>query len=241
MAVRPKRDQQGNPYPGSHGVSRRVLVTGAAGFIGSHVVEALLSRGDQVVGMDNFDPYYDVGQKRTNLAEVTAAPGSNRFYFVEGDIRNRDLVNSIFASRNLDAVIHLAAMAGVRASIEQPDVYVDVNVSGTLNLLEAARVHGLGNFVFASTSSVYGNSVKLPFQEDMPADRQLSPYAATKRAAASRPYCWSLFRRSRSWLAERRGSWRSLNSARTPRPPMRTSVRHANYLVMPPRSPPWRA
>jgi UDP-glucuronate 4-epimerase len=164
-------------------VSRRVLVTGAAGFIGSHVAEALLSRGDQVIGLDNFDAYYDVSQKRANLAEVTAAPGANRFYFVEGDIRNRDLVNSIFASRNLDAVIHLAAMAGVRASIEQPDVYVDVNVSGTLNLLEAARVHGLGNFVFASTSSVYGNSVKLPFQEDMPADRQLSPYAATKRAA----------------------------------------------------------
>jgi len=169
--------------PRSKRVGRRFLVTGAAGFIGSHVVEALLSRGDRVVGLDNFDPYYDVSQKKTNLAEAARALGAECFLFVEGDIRNRDLLHSIFSARKIDVVIHLAAMAGVRASIEHPHVYLDVNVTGTLNLLDAARTHGLSNFVFASTSSVYGNSVKLPFQEDMAADRQLSPYATTKRAA----------------------------------------------------------
>lgn len=160
----------------------KVLVTGAAGFIGSHTVEALLARGDEVVGLDNIDPFYDVVQKRANLAEVRNSHEAGRFTFIEGDIRDQQLVAKIFSDRKPDVVIHLAAMAGVRASIEQPQLYFDVNVNGTLNLLEAARRRGLHQFVFASTSSVYGNSVRLPFHEDMPADRQLSPYAVTKRA-----------------------------------------------------------
>ena len=163
-------------------MSKKVLVTGAAGFIGSHTVEALLARGDEVIGIDNLDPYYDVSQKRANLAEIGSASGAGRFSFIEGDIRDQELVRRIFSERGLDVVIHLGAMAGVRASIEQPQLYFDVNIGGTLNLLEAARIIGLRQFVFASTSSVYGNSVRLPFHEDMPADRQLSPYAVTKRA-----------------------------------------------------------
>ncbi len=163
-------------------MSQKVLVTGAAGFIGSHTVEALLARGDEVIGIDNLDPYYDISQKRTNLAEIEASSGAQRFSFIEGDIRDHELVRRIFSEGKLDVVIHLAAMAGVRASIEQPQLYIDVNMGGTLNLLESARTHGLRHFVFASTSSVYGNSVRLPFHEDMPADRQLSPYAVTKRA-----------------------------------------------------------
>ncbi len=163
-------------------MSKNVLVTGAAGFIGSHTVEALLARGDDVIGIDNLDPYYDVAQKRANLAEIDASSDARRYSFIEGDIRDEKLVRRIFSERKLDVVIHLAAMAGVRASIEQPQLYFDVNMGGTLNLLEAARICGLGHFVFASTSSVYGNSVRLPFHEDMPADRQLSPYAVTKRA-----------------------------------------------------------
>ncbi len=163
-------------------MSKKVLVTGAAGFIGSHTVEALLARGDEVVGLDNLDPYYDVSQKRANLAEIESASEARRFSFFEGDIRDEELVRRIFSEHKLEVVIHLAAMAGVRASIEQPQLYFDVNMGGTLNLLEAARISGLRHFVFASTSSVYGNSVRLPFHEDMPADRQLSPYAVTKRA-----------------------------------------------------------
>jgi UDP-glucuronate 4-epimerase len=163
-------------------LSKKVLVTGAAGFIGSHTVEALLARGDEVVGIDNLDPYYDVSQKRANLAEIQCAPQARHFSFIEGDIRNDELVRCAFSEHKFEVAIHLAAMAGVRASIEQPQLYVDVNMNGTLNLLEAARVIGLKHFVFASTSSVYGNSVRLPFHEDMPADRQLSPYAVTKRA-----------------------------------------------------------
>jgi len=163
-------------------VRKTVVVTGAAGFIGSHTVEALLARGDEVVGLDNLDPYYDVAQKRSNIAEIQNSPVAQRFTFIEGDLRDQKLVTELFSRRKPDVVIHLAAMAGVRASIEQPHLYFDVNVNGTLNLLEAARVHGLRHFVFASTSSVYGNSVRLPFHEDMAADRQLSPYAVTKRA-----------------------------------------------------------
>ena len=151
-------------------MSKNVLVTGAAGFIGSHTVEALLARGDEVIAIDNLDPYYDVAQKRANLAEIEVAADGRRYSFIEGDIRDEKLIRRIFSEHKLDVVIHLAAMAGVRASIEQPQLYFDVNMGGTLNLLEAARTCGLGHFVFASTSSVYGNSVRLPFHEDMPAD-----------------------------------------------------------------------
>ena len=163
-------------------MSKRVLVTGAAGFIGSHTVEALLARGDEVVGIDNLDPYYDVAQKRANLAEIQNSPKPHRFSFIELDIRDQALVRKLFEQTSPEVVIHLAAMAGVRASIEQPHLFFDVNIGGTLNLLDAARTRGLGHFVFASTSSVYGNSVRLPFHEDMPADRQLSPLATADTA-----------------------------------------------------------
>jgi UDP-glucuronate 4-epimerase len=158
------------------------LVTGAAGFIGSHVVEALLSRGDEVVGLDNFDPYYDPARKRANLAEVAAHPQASRFRFVEGSITDRQLLQGLFGDFAPERVVHLAAMAGVRASMEQPHRYFETNLTGTLNLLEVARPTR-SPLVMASTSSVYGNCERLPFREEEAADRPLAPYAASKRAA----------------------------------------------------------
>lgn len=163
-------------------MAKRYLVTGAAGFIGSHTAEALLARGDQVVGIDNLNDYYDPARKRRNLEEVRAATGG-RLDFRELDIRDADAIHALFAGKQYDAVIHLAAMAGVRASMDQPQLYLDVNLGGTLNLLEASRHHPPGNFVFASTSSAYGNTTTVPFVETDNADRPLAPYPATKRAA----------------------------------------------------------
>ncbi len=165
-------------------MSKTLLVTGAAGFIGSHVAEALLARGDAVVGLDSLDDYYSPERKRANLAAVRAAKSaSERFTWVQGDIRDRTLIGALFAERRFDAVIHLAALAGVRASAEKPALYFDVNLMGTLHLLDAAKVNRVGNFVFASTSSVYGNTQRIPFQEMDPCDRPLAPYPASKRAA----------------------------------------------------------
>ncbi len=161
----------------------RILVTGAAGFIGSHTVAALLTRGDQVTGLDSFHPYYDPERKRANVREIAVeAPGLG-FELVEGDVRDRALLTRLFAEQRFDAVVHLAAMAGVRASVADPVTYYDVNLGGTLALLDAAREHGCRRFVFASTSSVYGATTRLPFREDDPADRPLAPYPASKRAA----------------------------------------------------------
>jgi UDP-glucuronate 4-epimerase len=162
-------------------LSSRILVTGAAGFIGSHVSSVLLARGDEVIGLDNFDPYYSLARKRDNVEEVRAGPGGSRFSLIQGDIRDRALVERLFA-KGFDAVAHLAGLAGVRTSVERPHDYVDVNVGGTLNLLEAARRSRAKNLVMVSTSSAYGNATP-PFVEDHPADRPLAPYAATKRAA----------------------------------------------------------
>jgi len=162
-------------------LSARILVTGAAGFIGSHVSALLLARGDEVVGLDSFDAYYAPARKRQNVDDVRAGPGGGRFTLVEGDIRDRTLLDRIF-TRGIDAVAHLAGLAGVRASVERPQDYVDVNVMGTVNVLEAARRGGAKNFVLVSTSSAYGNAPP-PFVETHPADRPLAPYAATKRAA----------------------------------------------------------
>ncbi len=159
----------------------RILVTGAAGFVGSHVSAVLLARGDEVIGLDNFDDYYSPVRKRANIDEVRAGPGGDRFILVEGDIRNSDLLTGLLASK-IDAVVHLAGLAGVRASVERPQAYVDVNVGGTLTVLEAARCAQVKNVVLASTSSAYGNASP-PFVENDPADRPLAPYAATKRAA----------------------------------------------------------
>lgn len=164
-------------------MSKTFLVTGAAGFIGSHVAELLLARGDTVVGLDNFNSYYDPQRKRTNVQEVQqSVDGAANWKFVEGDVRDRELLQRLFEEYSFDAIIHLAAMAGVRASVEDPHLYYEVNVTGSLNLLEAARKHAIGNFVFASTSSVYGNTEQIPFVETDPCDRPLAPYAASKRA-----------------------------------------------------------
>jgi UDP-glucuronate 4-epimerase len=154
------------------------LVTGAAGFIGSHVCEALLSNGWSVVGLDSFDAFYDPAVKHGNIAGCLDAA---RFRLVEGDIRDAGCVETAMAG-SIDVVVHLAARAGVRPSIEQPLLYQDVNVRGTGVLLEAARTHGVGRFVFASSSSVYGDNKKVPFCESDNVDYPISPYAATKKA-----------------------------------------------------------
>lgn len=166
-----------------------VLVTGAAGFIGSHTAVRLLQRGESVVGLDNLNDYYSPERKRQNLAEVAReARSGGQFQFVEGDVRDRPLLEQLFRDHPFSAVIHLAAMAGVRVSVENPWLYYDVNLTGTLNLLEAVRTQpGSGaahaNFVLASTSSAYGRTEVLPFIETDAADRPLAPYAASKRAA----------------------------------------------------------
>jgi len=159
-------------------------VTGAAGFIGSHTAAGLLERGDKVVGLDNLNDYYDPARKRANLAELAGLPGAREaFTFVEGDIRDRALVRELFAQHRFTAVAHLAAMAGVRISVDDPWLYYDVNLTGTLNLLDATREHGKPNFVFAGTSSAYGNTTQVPFLETDSADRPLAPYPASKRSA----------------------------------------------------------
>jgi UDP-glucuronate 4-epimerase len=154
----------------------RILVTGGAGFIGSHVCEHLLARGDEVTVLDNFNPSYDPAIKRANAAELAGAR------LVEGDIRDQALVARLFGEGRFDAVVHLAAMAGVRPSLADPLLYSDVNVRGTQILLrELERRPGV-RFVFASSSSVYGANDKVPFREDDDIHRPISPYAATKRA-----------------------------------------------------------
>jgi UDP-glucuronate 4-epimerase len=161
-------------------VDRPVLVTGAAGFIGSHLTRHLLERGHRVIGLDNFDAYYDPAWKRRNLAESLATPGS--FEFFEGDIRDAALLQRLFSEHDIGSVAHLAALAGVRTSVDSPARYYDVNVMGSLQLLEFAQRHGQPHFVFASTSSVYGRTTRVPFVEDDSADRPLAPYPASKRA-----------------------------------------------------------
>jgi UDP-glucuronate 4-epimerase len=156
----------------------KIIVTGAAGFIGSHLCERLLREGLSVVGIDNFDNFYDPKIKRDN---IKACLQNKRFRLLEADIRDADAMN-IAAGEGADVVVHLAARAGVRPSIEQPELYADVNINGTLILLEAARKHGIGKFIFGSTSSVYGNNKKVPFSEDDNVDYPISPYAATKKA-----------------------------------------------------------
>ncbi len=155
------------------------LVTGAAGFIGSHVAESLAATGRRVVGLDNLDAYYDPAIKRRNLGHLQACP---EFEFVEGDIRDEPLVARIFESERVDEVVHLAARAGVRPSLEQPALYADVNVRGTTVLLEAARKAACRAFVLASSSSAYGARRDPPFKETDPPAPAQSPYAATKQA-----------------------------------------------------------
>lgn len=156
----------------------KVLVTGAAGFIGSHVAQQLLARGDEVVALDNFAPNYSRARKEANLAEFADQP---RCEFVHADIRDAGYMRDLFSRHRFDRVMHLAAMGNVRYSIEHAPEYVDVNVTGTLNLLEAARLSSVRYFCFASTSSVYGNA-DVPFVETAPVARPLAPYPATKIA-----------------------------------------------------------
>jgi UDP-glucuronate 4-epimerase len=169
---------------------RRILVTGGAGFIGSHTADELLSRGASVTILDNFNDYYDPARKRKNVEEVRREkPADAELEVVEGDLRDRELVRRLVGN-GFDAIVHLAAMAGVRASVENPWLYYDVNLTGTLNLLEAARESGKPNFVFAGTSSAYGGTKIIPFIETDPSDRPLAPYPASKRAAEMLGYSY---------------------------------------------------
>lgn len=158
---------------------KKVLVTGAAGFIGSHVVEALLARGDRVVGIDNLDPFYPTAIKRRNLEVALAHPD---YRWVECDIRKASEVAQALGHESFDAVIHLAARAGVRPSLRDPAGYCDTNVRGTALLLDVVGHRRVGHVVFASSSSVYGARATPPFRESDDADDPVSPYAATKRA-----------------------------------------------------------
>ncbi len=154
-----------------------VLVTGGAGFIGSHLVEALLAAGHGVAVIDDFNDFYDPRIKHGNLAGVR-----RQITLHDLDLRDAAAVSGVLREREFDAIFHLAARAGVRPSIRQPQLYVETNVSGTLNLLEGARRHGVGRFVFASSSSVYGLCKEVPFREDVALPGTISPYAATKLA-----------------------------------------------------------
>ncbi len=154
-----------------------ILVTGGAGFIGSHICRRLLSEGHAVTIIDDFNDYYDPAIKRANVAAMGGA-----VKVVEGDIRDREQVRSLFAAGKFDAVIHIAARAGVRPSVKDPQLYIDTNITGTHHLLEASRQNGVGRFLFASSSSVYGLAKTVPFSEDLALPQTLSPYAATKLA-----------------------------------------------------------
>jgi len=156
----------------------KVLITGAAGFIGSHLSERLLDDGWTVVGVDNFDDFYDPQIKRGNISDCLK---DKKFQLIEADIRDGAVMDKTVGD-GIEIIVHLAALAGVRPSIAQPLLYADVNVNGTMVLLEAAKKHKVGKFIFGSSSSVYGNSEKVPFSEDDNVDFPISPYAATKKA-----------------------------------------------------------
>ena len=156
-----------------------ILITGVAGFIGSHVAERLLSDGYHVIGIDNFDSFYPRPIKENNLKLLLKNPN---FSFEEGDICDIDFINNLFAKYKIDKVIHLAAKAGVRPSIAHPSAYYSVNVLGTLNILDVMNQYKVKKLIFASSSSVYGNNHKIPFIESDNVDFPISPYAATKKA-----------------------------------------------------------
>ena len=156
----------------------KILVTGAAGFIGAALAERLITNGHSVVGIDNINDYYDVSLKRDRLAEIV----SSRFEFVEMDLCERDAMDALFNERQFDVVVNLAAQAGVRYSIENPNAYIDSNLVGFGNILEACRNHGKAHLVYASSSSVYGKNKHFPFAESDRVDNPVSLYAATKKA-----------------------------------------------------------
>jgi UDP-glucuronate 4-epimerase len=160
-------------------ITLKILVTGAAGFIGFTLARSLLARGDAVVGLDNLNAYDDPKLMQARLAILQERPA---FRFVKCDLADRDAMAAVFAEGRFDAIVNLAAQAGVRYSLENPHAYVDANVTGFLNVLEGARRHGTGHLVFASTSSVYGTNETLPFDEGQRTDTPISLYAATKKA-----------------------------------------------------------
>ncbi|MEE8278912.1 MAG: NAD-dependent epimerase/dehydratase family protein [Thermoanaerobaculia bacterium] len=160
-------------------MSLHVLVTGGAGFIGSHLARRLLGRGDRVTVLDDFNDFYSPQRKRANVAPLLERP---EFRLVEGDIRHAALLDDLLGSGRFDALVHLAARAGVRPSLKDPILYEETNCIGTLRLLEAARHHGPKTFIFGSSSSVYGINRKVPFSEDDEINQPISPYATTKRA-----------------------------------------------------------
>ncbi len=157
----------------------QILVTGAAGFIGYHLSEKLLARGDRVIGLDNLNDYYDVSLKEARLERLRC---QDHFTFVKADLRDRDALNELFEATRFDAVINLAAQAGVRYSLENPHAYIDSNVIGFTNILECCRHHRIGHLVYASSSSVYGMNGSMPFSVHDNVDHPISLYAATKKA-----------------------------------------------------------
>ena len=157
----------------------RILVTGAAGFIGYHLSRRLLERGDAVVGIDNLNAYYDVSLKEARLDQLRPMP---KFSFAKVELGDRDAVDEVFKRHQFDAVVNLAAQAGVRYSIDNPRAYLDANIDGFLNVLEGARHGGTGHLVYASTSSIYGINTAMPFSEEQNTDHPVSLYAATKKA-----------------------------------------------------------
>ena len=170
----------------------RILVTGAAGFIGFHLARRLLERGDEVVGLDNLNDYYDVSLKEARLAILRELTG---FSFVRANVADRAAMESLFAGARCDAIAHLAAQAGVRYSLENPRAYVDANVVGFTNVLEGARAQATGHLVFASTSSVYGINTAMPFSERDNTDHPISMYSATKKANEAMAHAYAhLFR-----------------------------------------------
>ena len=167
---------------------RRILVTGAAGFIGSHLVEALLGRGDVVAGVDNFNDYYDVAIKRRNISAALANDG---FTLHEVDLCDEVALRSVFEGMNPEVVVHLAARAGVRPSLQDPNLYHRVNVVGSQHILDACKDYTPSHLVFASSSSVYGGSTEVPFHETNPVMHPISPYAATKRMNEMQAHVYS--------------------------------------------------
>lgn len=155
------------------------LITGGAGFIGSTLTDRLLKEENKVIVIDNFCDYYDPLIKENNIKDYL---NNSNYKLYRGDIRDRDILNKIFTENKIDVIVHLAAMAGVRPSIENPILYQEVNGMGTQNILEEARNHNIKSLVMASSSSVYGNCKEVPFKEDMIVDFAISPYAATKKA-----------------------------------------------------------
>jgi UDP-glucuronate 4-epimerase len=169
-----------------------ILVTGAAGFIGYHVTRRLLDRGDTIVGLDNLNAYYDVSLKEARLARLTKHPG---FRFAKLDLADREGMASLFATEQPQRIVHLAAQAGVRYSLENPHAYVDSNLTGFVNILEGCRHGGVEHLVYASSSSVYGGNTRLPFSEHDNIDHPVSLYAATKKANELMAHTYShLFR-----------------------------------------------